>query len=454
MIEVHLQEWLELSLRWAHLTVGIAWIGASFYFNWLENRLIRQHTELQKLSGTYGTLPLKGTSGQYMAVGFTTFKNTRLPRMSCQLSSIGSSGRLISRGLRAWHFRLFIYITITYLTNLVKNELRLSSFNLLWEWNSLLANVYLLDQSVAQLAPWQGITIGVATLAISWIFYDLICRSAFAPWQGITIGVATLAISWIFYSDVHPPLPKGLLLALHIYILLILLCNTFSGRGAFIHVGSAIGTVMVLNVMAVIVPSQKSLVRAMQTGAERDAALGRAGLTRSRHNNYLTLPVLFIMISSHYPSTFSSSWNWLILIGIAVAGIVVRHYFNVRHLPGTKWWLLLIGAGIFVLIALMTLPESRPTLDTVKSVSIENVRSVIHERCTVCHSAAPVRTEFQVAPGGIVMDTDEQINTLASRIYTTTVATRSMPIGNLSQMTEAERQLIGDWYAQLGRVSQ
>ncbi|MYI89153.1 MAG: hypothetical protein F4082_02460, partial [Gammaproteobacteria bacterium] len=163
---------------------------------------------------------------------------------------------------------------------------------------------------------------------------------------------------------------------------------------------------------------------------------------------------LFIMISSHYPSTFSSSWNWLILIGIAVAGIVVRHYFNVRHLPGTKWWLLLVGAGIFVLIALMTLPESRPTLDTVKSVSIENVRSVIHERCTVCHSAAPVHTDFREAPGGIVMDTDEQINTLASRIYTTSVATRSMPIGNLSQMTEAERQLIGDWYAQLGRASQ
>ena len=251
---------------------------------------------------------------------------------------------------------------------------------------------------------------------------------------------------------------RDLLLALIIFtyfcLLTILLCNTFSGRGAFIHVGAAIGTVMVLNVMAVIIPSQKSLVRAMETGGERDAALGRAGLTRSRHNNYLTLPVLFIMISSHYPSTFSSSWNWLILIGIAIAGIVVRHYFNVRHLPGTKWWLLLVGAGIFVLIALMTLPESRSTLDTVKSVSIENVRSIIHERCTVCHSAAPVHTGFQVAPGGIVMDTDEQISTLASRIYTTTVATRSMPIGNLSQMTEAERQLIGDWYTQLGRATQ
>ena len=397
MIEVHLQEWLELSLRWAHLTVGIAWIGASFYFNWLENRLIRQQSVNPSIEGDLWAIH----GGGFYHVQKYEVAPDELP---AQLH---------------W-FKWEAYFTwFTGLALLV----------LIFYGN---ANVYLLDQSVAQLAPWQGITIGVATLAISWIFYDLMCRSAFAE--------------------------RHLLLALIIFtyfcLLTILLCNTFSGRGAYIHVGSAIGTVMVLNVMAVIIPSQKSLVRAMQTGGERDVALGRAGLTRSRHNNYLTLPVLFIMISSHYPSTFSSSWNWLILIGIAVAGIVIRHYFNVRHLPGTKWWLLLVGAGIFVLIALMTLPESRPTLDTVKSVSIENVRSVIHERCTVCHSAAPVRTEFQVAPGGIVMDTDEQINTLASRIYTATVATRSMPIGNLSQMTEAERQLIGDWYAQLGRASQ
>ncbi len=397
MIEVHLQEWLELSLRWAHLTVGIAWIGASFYFNWLENRLIRQQSENPSIEGDLWAIH----GGGFYHVQKYEVAPDELP---AQLH---------------W-FKWEAYFT--WFTGL-------ALLALIFYGN---ANVYLLDQSVAQLAPWQGITIGVATLAISWIFYDLMCRSAFAE--------------------------RHLLLALIIFtyfcLLAILLCNTFSGRGAYIHVGSAIGTVMVLNVMAVIVPSQKSLVRAMQTGGERDAALGRAGLTRSRHNNYLTLPVLFIMISSHYPSTFSSSWNWLILIGIAVAGIVVRHYFNVRHLPGTKWWLLLVGAGIFVLIALMTLPESRPTLDTVKSVSIENVRSVIHERCTVCHSAAPVRTEFQVAPGGIVMDTDEQINTLASRIYTTTVATRSMPIGNLSQMTEAERQLIGNWYTQLGKAAQ
>ena len=397
MIEVHIQEWLELSLRWAHLTVGIAWIGASFYFNWLENRLIRQQSVNPAIEGDLWAIH----GGGFYHVQKYEVAPDELP---AQLHWFKWEAYF------TWFTGLALLVLTFYLN----------------------ANVYLLDQSVAQLAPWQGITIGIATLAISWIFYDLMCRSAFAE--------------------------RHLLLALIIFtyfcLLTILLCNTFSGRGAFIHVGAAIGTVMVLNVMAVIVPSQKSLVRAMETGGERDAALGRAGLTRSRHNNYLTLPVLFIMISSHYPSTFSSSWNWLILIGIAVAGIVVRHYFNVRHLPGTKWWLLLVGAGIFVLIALMTLPESRPTLDTVKSVSIENVRSVIHERCTVCHSAAPVRTEFQVAPGGIVMDTDEQINTLASRIYTTTVATRSMPIGNLSQMTEAERQLIGDWYTQLGRATQ
>ncbi len=394
MIESHLREWLELALRWGHLTVGIAWIGASFYFNWLENRLNRQQSSAAAIEGDLWAIH----GGGFYHVQKYEVAPDELP---------ASLHWFKWEAYFTWFTGLALLVLIFYLN----------------------ANVFLLDQSVAQLAPWQGVLIGVFSLAISWIFYDMMCRSTFKD----------------------KPQLLSLIIFVYFCLLAIFLCNTFSGRGAFIHVGSAIGTVMVLNVMAVIIPSQKSLVLAMKSGGERDAELGRAALTRSRHNNYLTLPVLFIMISGHYPSTFSSGWNWLILIGIAVAGIVVRHYFNVRHQPGAKWWLLAAGAGIFAVIALLTLPESRLNPNAVKSTSMENVRGIIHERCTVCHSAAPVHSDFQVAPGGIAMDTDEQIKTLASRIFTTAVATRSMPIGNLSSMTEEERQTLAAWYAQFNR---
>ncbi len=396
MLESHFREWLELSLRWGHLTVGIAWIGASFYFNWLENRLERQSASDNPIEGDLWAIH----GGGFYQVQKFKVAPAKLPS---QLH---------------W-FKWEAYFTwLTGLALLV----------LIFYFN---ANVFLLDQSVAILKPWQGVTIGVSSLVISWIFYDFMCRSAFATRTQLL----------------------ALIIFVYFCLLTIFLCNTFGGRGAFIHVGAAIGTIMVLNVMAVIIPSQKSLVNAVKSGGERNAELGQAALTRSRHNNYLTLPVLFIMISSHYPSTFGSEWNWLVLIGIAVAGIVVRHYFNIRHLPGTHWWLLVVGAGIFVLIAVFTLPQSSLKSNSVKSAKFDVVREIVHERCTVCHSKAPVHPDFGVAPGGIVMDTDVQINDLASRIFTASVATRSMPIGNLSKMTENERMTIAAWYTQQNRES-
>lgn len=395
-IATHLLDWLELSLRWAHMIVGIAWIGASFYFNWLENRLERQNSQ----DAIEGDLWAIHGGGFYHVQKYQVAPD-RLPA----------------------HLHWFKWEAYaTWFTGLA---LLLLTFY-------LNANVYLLDQSVAKLLPWQGIVIGVGSLVISWAAYDFLCRSNISE---------------------QPRLLAAIVFA-YFCLLTILLCQTFSGRGAFIHVGSAIGTVMVLNVMAVIIPSQKSLVSAMQTGDKPDAGLGRAALTRSRHNNYLTLPVLFIMISNHYPAAFSGEWNWLILIGIAVAGILVRHYFNVRHLPGAKWWLLIAAAAIMLAIAALTLPKSRLALDTVQSASADTVRSIIHERCTVCHSGSPVFPGFPVAPNGVVMDTDDQINQLAARIFATSVTIRSMPIGNLSKMTEDERQIIAGWYAALLRERQ
>ena len=386
-----------MALRWSHLIVGIAWIGASFYFNWLENRLDRNVPANPELAGDLWAIH----GGGFYHVQKYEVAPGKLPTHLHWFKW---------EAYATWFTGVALLVMIFYVD----------------------ARVFLLDASLNSLTPWQGTGIGIAVLIGSWVFYDVLCRS---PVNRKPMLLATIV--FIFFS-----------------VLTYALCQVFSGRGAFIHVGAAIGTVMVLNVMAAIIPSQKSLVRAMESGESPDAKLGIAGLTRSRHNNYLTLPVLFIMISSHYPSTFSGSWNWLILIGLGIVGVLVRHYFNVRHLPGPKWWLPAAAVvGLFG-IAILTTPTFKMGTGSTQVPSLDQVRSVIHERCTVCHSAAPVQPGFQIAPGGVIMDTDTQIKELASRIFTATVATRSMPIGNLSQMTEEERVMIASWYADLNKSGQ
>ena len=397
MVESHFGEWLELALRWAHLAVGIAWIGASFYFNWLENRLQRGAQENSALEGDLWAIH----GGGFYHIQKYEVAPDKLP---AELHWFKWEAYF------TWFTGLALLVLVFYLN----------------------ARVYLLDASIYDLTPLLGTIIGVGSLIVSWIFYDRLCASPVNQRPRILA-----AIVFVYFS-----------------LLAFVLCQMFSGRGAYVHVGAAIGTIMVLNVMAVIIPSQKALVNAMKVGGTPDAELGKAALTRSRHNNYLTLPVLVIMISSHYPSTFSGSWNWLVLIGLGIVGILVRHYFNVRHLAGPRWWLLLAALIVVVGIAFLTVPKSRMGSDELQSITIDSVRSIIHERCTVCHSAAPIQPGFQIAPGGIVLDTDDQITQLASRIFTAAVATRSMPIGNLSKMTDEERQLISSWYAELNKTAQ
>ncbi len=395
MIESHLNDWLLLVLRWSHLIVGIAWIGASFYFNWLENRLERGMS----------TDPL--VEGSLWAVhggGFYHVKKFRV-----------TPGELPTtlhwfkwEAYATWLTGLALLVLIYYVD----------------------AQVFLVDASVAEISPLVGIVIGVVSIMGTWIIYDVLCRSSLRNQQKL-LGI----VIFIYFS-----------------VLAFVLCQLFSGRGAFIHVGAAIGTVMVLNVMAVIIPSQRALVEAMTSGSQPDASKGAAALTRSRHNNYLTLPVLFIMIANHYPMTFASKWNWLILVAISVAGVVVRHYFNVRHLPGNRWWLLMVGLGLLVGVAVSTMPQVTTPPSQV-AVNFDEMRKVVHEKCTVCHSKAPVQQGFTAPPLGLVLDTDEQITEHAARIFSATVVTRTMPIANLSNMTEEERQIIAQWYSSYLRNS-
>ena len=228
------------------------------------------------------------------------------------------------------------------------------------------------------------------------------------------------------------------------------LSQVFSGRGAFIHVGALIGTIMVGNVFRVIMPAQRALVSAIEAGKEPDPALPAKGLLRSRHNNYFTLPVLFIMISNHFPSTYGNEFNWAVLAGLAVLSVLVRHYFNTRHSSQKFAWTIPAAAVGMVCLAFITSPTKPSPSDAVaqQEVTIQQVQEIITERCTSCHSANPTSTMFTSAPGGVMLDNANQIKTLAPQIYLQTVASQTMPLGNMTQMTQEERDLLGVWISQ------
>ncbi|EGU61721.1 hypothetical protein VINI7043_21376 [Vibrio nigripulchritudo ATCC 27043] len=408
-MDPHVTEWLNLVIRWIHMIVGIAWIGASFYFVWLENNLNRIN-------------PKTGLAGDLWAIhggGIYHLEKYKLapPEMPEKLH---------------W-FKWEAYFT--WITGML-----------------LLGIVYYLNAEIYLIAPGSGLSsaeaigIGIGSLVVGWFVYDLLCDSA--------LGKTPLLLGIIIFA---------LLVATAYGLTLV-----FSGRGAYIHVGAIIGTIMVGNVFRIIMPAQRNLVSAIEKGEEPDPTLPKKGLLRSRHNNYLTLPVLFIMISNHFPSTYGSNWNWLILAGLAAFSILVRHYFNTRHGSQKFAWTLPAAAVGMMTLAFITSPTSKPVVsqvtETASTSQVETkpeasrtsvftkVHSVIKERCTVCHSANPTHVAFQTAPAGVVLDTAEEIKNNVDRIVAQTVTTQVMPIGNLTQMTEEERTLIGDWAAKGAQI--
>jgi len=316
--------------------------------------------------------------------------------------------------------------------------------------------------------------------------------------EGVAIGIGSLIAGWFIY-DFLCDSPLGKKPALLGFILFVLIIGAaygfskvFSGRGAYLHVGAIIGTIMVGNVFRIIMPAQRALVAAIAENRTPDPALPAKGLLRSRHNNYFTLPVLFIMISNHFPSTYGSQYNWLILAGIAVLAVLVRHYFNTRHDSHKFAWTLPVAAVGMISLAYVTGPAPMSTAPDVAKApakieyqplpetalgggakpaeaaqpaapaapaaapaqasnagpGFDKVHSVIQERCAVCHSAKPTSPLFSAAPAGVMFDTPEQIRQNAARIQAQAITTQIMPLGNITQMTQQERDLIGAWIAQ------
>ncbi|MFQ6006170.1 MAG: urate hydroxylase PuuD [Woeseia sp.] len=390
-MDAYIVDWLNILARWLHFISGIAWIGSSFYFVWLDNHLQAVGDPSDAAKGVGGELWSVHGGGFYHAQKYSVAP-PELP---------GTLHWFKWEAYTTWMSGMFLLALIY--------------------WYG--AEVYLIDPAVADLSSTAAIGVAVAVLAGGWIVYDLLCRSPLGKDQ-VTLGSVLFVLFGI--------LAWGL-------------CQLYSGRGAYIHFGAVLGTIMVANVFFVIIPGQRQLVDAVSRGEHPDPGPGVRAKQRSVHNTYFTLPVLFVMISNHYAMTYGHDYNWLILIAISLAGALIRAYFVARH-KGKASPVTVIAAVLMLLaVAAAIVPKSRATAGG-QAVDFNRVRSVILERCATCHSAAPTHFAFPAAPGGVILDSDDQIVEDAFRIHQQTVVTRVMPIGNLTRMTDEERAIIDRWY--------
>ena len=385
-------EWLNLIVRWLHLIVGIAWIGASFYFVWLDNtiRPPAPGSELEK----------KGVSGELWAVHGGGFYHPQKYLVA---------PKELPQELHWFKWEAYS----TWLSGLAL-LLVLYYFN---------ASAMMIDRSIADLAPWQAIAVGLVSLVTGWLVYDALCRSPIGHSDAVVgIIVFLLAVGAAF-----------------------VLSRLLSGRAAYIHVGAMLGTIMAANVLMVIIPGQRKMVEAMREGRSPDPVYGKRGKQRSVHNNYFTLPVLFIMISNHYAMTYNHAWNWLVLASIMAAGVLIRHFFNLKHRGRIAWGYPAAGCAILLAVAIAIAPRPLPS-SSGAAPSIAAVQAVIDRRCVTCHSDKPTHAGFAAAPAGVMLQTQDLIRQHGARIHAQAVQLKAMPLGNLTHMTDEERALIGAWY--------
>jgi len=393
-VEAYIVEWLNLLARWVHFITGVAWIGASFYFIWLDN-----HLEAPRQAGD----DEKGVGGELWSVHGGGFYHAQKYRVAPQVLP-ETLHWFKWEAYSTWLSGMFLLILVY--------------------WYG--AQVYLIDPTVAELSPVAAVSIAAAVIAGSWMIYDLLCKSRLGGDDrlfGIVLLVLVSLLAW------------GL-------------CQLFSGRGAYIHFGVVLGTIMVANVFFVIIPGQRRMVDAAERGEAPDPQDGINAKLRSVHNTYFTLPVLFVMTSNHYAMTYNHEYNWAILIAISLAGALVRVYFVARHKGKASPLPLIVAVILLAGVAAIVAP--RASAKSGDAVVFEDVRNVVQHRCTTCHSAVPTHPAFLAAPAGVVLDTDAQIVAEALRIHQQTVVTRVMPIGNLTGISEAERDLIDRWYQSTG----
>lgn len=390
-MEAYLTDWLNLLARWLHMITGIAWIGSSFYFIWLDDHLEPPTSDADKN---------KGVGGELWSVHGGGFYHAQKYRLAPQV---------LPETLHWFKWEAYT----TWLSGMF--------LLMLVYWYG--AEVYLIDPSVAALSPLAAVAIALTIIVAGWIVYDLLCKSALGRNDALFAGVLLVLSTMLAWG----------------------LCQVFGGRGAYIHFGAVLGTIMVANVFFVIIPGQRQMVAAAERGESPDPLPGIRAKQRSVHNTYFTLPVLFTMTSNHFAMTYSHDFNWAILIAISLAGALIRVYFVARHKGRASLLPIVISLLLLLAVAVALAPQSS-TASATGAADFDAVRSVVQQRCTACHAAAPTYPGFQAAPGGVLLETDQQIVAEALRIHQQTVVTRVMPIGNLTGITEEERSLIDQWY--------
>ena len=389
-MEAYFVDWLNLLARWVHFITGVAWIGASFYFIWLDNHL---ETPLSAIDVN------KGVGGEVWSVHGGGFYHAQKYKVAPQV--IPETLHWFKwEAYSTWLSGMFLLVLVY--------------------WYG--AQVYLIDPSTAELTPLMAVAIAAGVIAGGWIIYDLLCKTKLGENERFFAAVLFALVAVLAWG----------------------LCQMFSGRGAYIHFGAVLGTIMVANVFFVIIPGQRRMVDAAKRGEVPDPRDGVRAKQRSVHNTYFTLPVLFVMTSNHYAMTYSHEYNWAILIAISLAGALIRIYFVARH-SGKASPIPLIIAGV-LLAGVAALIVPRASAASGEAVEFDDVRAVVAHRCMTCHSAAPTHPAFPAAPGGVILDTDAQIVAEAQRIHQQTVITRVMPIGNLTNISEEERDIIDRWY--------
>ena len=403
-----LWEWLEIGIRWLHVITAIAWIGSSFYFIALDLGL-RKTPSLPPLA--------HGEEWQVHGGGFYHIQKY-----------------LVAPDMMPEHLTWFKWES--YAT-------WLSGFALLVLVYYLGSELYLIDPAIADLTALQAIAISLASLAFGWIAYDLICKSRF--------------------GDDNTRLMIGL------YVILVVMSwgytQVFTGRAALLHLGAFTATIMSANVFMIIMPNQRIVVADLKAGRKPDPKYGKIAKQRSTHNNYLTLPVIFLMLSNHYPLIFATQYNWLIASLVFLMGVTIRHWFNSKHARrGNPHWTWFVTAVIFILIAwLSSAPMRLQPEDTAlkgaalvyaQAAGFDEVVGIVQGRCSMCHAAEPGWDGMYWPPKGVVLETPGQIAHAAKRIYLQAGVTHAMPPANLTYMEPSERAAIIAWFRKAGTPGQ
>jgi len=393
--------WAEFALRWLHVVTAIAWIGSSFYFIALDLGL---HRDRNLASGA------DGEEWQVHGGGFYHIQKY-----------------LVAPAQMPDHLTWFKWES--YAT-------WLSGFALMAVVYYLGAEFYLIDPAVRDLAPWQAIAVSLASLAFGWVIYDQICKRFVQSNQTlvmIALFIVLIGMSY-FYASM------------------------FTGRAAMLHLGAWTATIMSANVFMIIIPNQKIVVEDLKAGRKPDAKYGKIAKQRSTHNNYLTLPVIFLMLSNHYPLAFGTEYTWIIAALVFLMGVTIRHWFNSNHArTGKPAWTWAVTAVIFIVIMWLSVaPALRSEEDLAalppsaarfaQAGDFEAVHNVVMGRCSMCHAEQPSWPGLNWAPRGVLLETEAQVARAARLVYLQSGRAHAMPPANVTWMDDEERVLIRRWY--------